>query len=72
MALNCSPLVMGMHKRLLWRGLDASRSELVDLETRALDFSMRAPDAREGGAAWAGKRTPHWRDLRAEDWPDFL
>jgi enoyl-CoA hydratase/carnithine racemase len=72
MVTNCSPLVMGMHKRLLWSGLDLARAELVGLETRALDFSMRAPDAREGGEAWAGKRPPRWRDLRTEDWPDFL
>ena len=72
MAKNCSPLVMGMHKRLLWRGLDAARTELVELETRALDASMRGPDAREGGEAWAERRAPRWRDLREGDWPAFL
>lgn len=72
MASNCSPLVMGMHKRLLWQGLDLPRAELVSLESRALDFSMRAPDAREGGEAWAGRRPPRWRDLYPSDWPGFL
>jgi enoyl-CoA hydratase/carnithine racemase len=72
MARNCSPLVMGMHKRLLLRGLDMPREELVGLETRALAFSMRCPDAREGGDAWAGKRSPQWRDLQEGDWPEFL
>ena len=36
MAANCSPLVMGMHKRLLWRALDMPVGEFIDLETRAL------------------------------------
>ena len=72
MATNCSPLVMGMHKRLLLSGLDLARAELLELETRALDFSMRSPDAREGGKAWAAKRPPRWRDLQSGDWPDFL
>jgi enoyl-CoA hydratase/carnithine racemase len=72
MAKNCSPLVMGMHKRLLLKGLDQARADLVELETRALAFSMRAPDAREGGEAWAAKRSPQWQDLREDDWPGFL
>lgn len=72
MATHCSPLVMGMHKRLLWRALDLTRDALVDLETRALDVSMRGPDAREGGEAWAARRTPRWRDLQDSDWPEFL
>jgi enoyl-CoA hydratase/carnithine racemase len=72
MAENCSPLVMGMHKRLLLKALDQSRADLVDLETRALAFSMCAPDAREGGEAWAARRSPKWRDLTEDDWPGFL
>jgi enoyl-CoA hydratase/carnithine racemase len=72
MVSNCSPLVMGMHKRLLWRALDLSRDALVALETRALDHSMRAPDAREGGMAWAQKRPPAWRAFEEADWPEFL
>lgn len=72
MAQNCSPLVMGMHKRLLWRALDMPRQEFVALETRALAHSMRLPDALEGGLAWTQKRPPGWQPLREKDWPDFL
>lgn len=72
MARSCSPLVMGMHKRLLWRALDMHREELVALETRALAHSMRLPDALEGGLAFTQKRPPHWQPLREDDWPDFL
>jgi len=69
---NCSPLVMGMHKRLLWRGLDMDRDALVALETRALHHSMRQADALEGGMAYVEKRAPRWEDAFAARWPDFL
>ncbi len=72
MARNCSPLVMGMHKRLLWRGLDMQREALVALETRALHHSMRQPDALEGGMAWVEKRAPRWEEDWSARWPDFL
>jgi len=72
MAVNCSPLVMGMHKRMLWRALDMHRDAFVDLETRALHYSMGRADAVEGGMAYAEKRTPQWRSSVARDWPDFL
>jgi enoyl-CoA hydratase/carnithine racemase len=72
MAANCSPLVMGMHKRLLWRGLDSARDAFVALETRALGHSMRQPDALEGGMAYAEKRSPRWQAFSEAAWPDFL
>lgn len=72
MARNCAPLVMGIHKRLLWRGLDLPREAFVDLETRALRHSMRNPDALEGGMAWVEKREPRWVSSVTQDWPDFL
>lgn len=72
MVRNCSPLVMGMHKRLLWRGLQIGRDELVELETRALHHSMRQPDALEGGMAYVEKRAPRWDGHYAARWPDFL
>lgn len=72
MADNCSPLVMAMHKRLLWRGLDTSLSELVELETRSLHYTMGRADAIEGGTAWYEKRAPAWRSSVSEEWPGFL
>lgn len=72
MAANCSPLVMGMHKRLLWQGLDLQRDALVDWETRALHDTLARPDAAEGGMAWFEKRTPQWVSSIPRDWPAQL
>ena len=72
MAVNCSPLVMGMHKRLLWQGLELSLPELIDQETRALHHSMGKPDAVEGGMAWLERREPEWQSRISEDWPEWL
>lgn len=72
MAVNCSPLVMGMHKRLLWRGLDMQRDALVDWETRALHDTLGRPDAMEGGMAWFEKRPPNWSSSVPRDWPATL
>ena len=72
MVRNCSPLVMAMHKRLLWRGLELSRDAFVGLETQALHHSMRQPDALEGGMAWVEKRPPRWDEDWTRRWPDFL
>lgn len=69
MATNCSPLVMGMHKRLLWKGLDMKRNELVEWETRALHDTLVRPDAVEGGMAWFEKRSPQWTSSLSRDWP---
>jgi enoyl-CoA hydratase/carnithine racemase len=72
MAINCSPLVMGMHKRLLWQGMDANRDAFVELETRALHHTMSHPDAIEGGMAWFEKRPPEWTSRVPRDWPSKL
>ena len=72
MAVNCSPLVMAMHKRLLWQGLDMQRDAFVELETRALHYSMGREDAVEGGMAFFEKREPQWSSSVSRDWPDFL
>lgn len=72
MAENCSPLIMAMHKRLLWRALDMHLPDFIPLETRALHHSMGRPDAIEGGLAWMEKRSPRWASSVTGDWPDFL
>lgn len=72
MAVNCSPLVMGMHKRLLWRGQDSSRAALVELETKALHYTMGRPDAIEGGMAYFERRPPNWSSSLSADWPEWL
>ncbi len=72
MAANCSPLVMGMHKRLLWRALDMQVGELIELETKALHHSMGKPDAVAGGMAYFERRTPQWQSTISADWPQWL
>jgi len=69
---NCSPLVMAMHKKLLWRGLDMHISDFITKETQALRYSMGRADAIEGGTAWLEKRPPQWSGSVSNDWPEFL
>jgi enoyl-CoA hydratase/carnithine racemase len=72
MAVNCSPLVMGLHKRLMWQGQSASLAEMVDVETRALHHTMGAADALEGGMAWFEKRDPQWQSSVTKNWPEWM
>ena len=71
-AVNCAPLPVAMHKRLLWRGQDTSLAELAALESRALNYTMTRPDAVEGGLAYFERRSPNWTGSIANDWPDWL
>lgn len=70
MAINCSPLVMGMHKKLLWDNLSQSIEAGIEHESFALNYSMRKPDALEGGVAFFEKRDPKWQATVNDDWPD--
>jgi len=72
MAVNCSPLVMGMHKRLLWKAPDMSQNKYIELETQALHHSMGREDAIEGGMAYFEKRDPQWKSSVSKDWPACL
>jgi enoyl-CoA hydratase/carnithine racemase len=72
MSRSCAPLVAGMHKRLLWRGLDMSRGDLAALESRALNYTMARADAVEGGMAYLEKRKPNWSGSVSQEWPDWL
>lgn len=72
MAVNCSPLVMGLHKASLWRNLSTSVDAGIALETELLNMSMRKPDALEGGVAFFEKREPVWTSSVNNDWPETL
>ncbi len=72
MAVQCSPLVMGLHKRLMWQGQGMSLAQMSDVETLALHYTMGMPDAIEGGMAWFEKRAPRWQSSVSKDWPDWL
>jgi enoyl-CoA hydratase/carnithine racemase len=71
-AQQCSPLVTGMAKKLIWDGLSLSLDESINAETRALHYSMGRFDAIEGGSAYAEKRLPQWQGKIGEDWPEWL
>ena len=71
MVENCSPLVMGMHKRLLWDNMDKSLEDAIEHESDGLNYSMRKPDALEGGVAFFEKRKPTWQATINNDWPEF-
>ena len=71
-ASECAPLPVGLHKALLWRGLDASLAQIAELESRALNHSMRHADAIEGGMAYLERRQPNWTASVGRDWPDWL
>jgi enoyl-CoA hydratase/carnithine racemase len=71
-AVNCAPLPVAMHKRLLWRGFDLSRPELAALEARALNHSMATADAVEGGMAYFERRPPHWTVGLTDNWPEWM
>jgi enoyl-CoA hydratase/carnithine racemase len=72
MAVNAAPLAMAMHKRLVWQGMDMRYSELVDKESRGLNYSMTKPDAIEGGMAYFERREPNWSGRLSEDWPAWM
>lgn len=72
MAVNCSPLIMGMHKRMLWKALDMTLPDTVTMETKALHYSMTGPDAAEGGMAYFERRAPQWKSTISADWPQWM
>jgi len=72
MAVNCSPLVMGIHKRLLSRAQDMGRDDFIELETQMLHHSMGRADAVEGGMAYFERREPKWTSSVNDEWPEQL
>lgn len=69
---NCAPLAVGLHKHLLWQGLQLNIDELAAMESRALNHSMAKPDAVEGGMAFFERRKPVWTGSINNDWPENL
>ena len=72
MAVNCSPLTMALHKRLLWKAQHMALDDFIELETRALHHTMMQPDAVEGGMAYVEKRAPKWQTSVSRDWPEDI
>ena len=72
MAKNCSPLVMGIHKRLMLKGQTMERDDFIALETRMLHHTMGRADAVEGGMAFFERREPQWVSSVTREWPEEL
>jgi len=72
MAVNCSPLVMGIHKRLMSRAQDMDRERFIELETKMLHHTMGRADALEGGMAFFERRDPQWTSSVTQEWPEEL
>lgn len=70
MAVNCSPLIMGLAKKLVWDSADLSLDEMEKEETRLLHYTMGRPDSIEGGLAYMERRAPNWQSSVQNDWPD--
>ena len=70
MAVNCAPLAMALHKRLMSQGLDQSLQQFIASETKALHHSIGGPDAVEGGMAYFERREPRWQSSVTKDWLD--
>lgn len=70
MAINCSPLIMGLAKKLVWDSADLSLEEMEKEETHLLHYTMGKPDAIEGGVAYMERRAPNWQSSVTKDWPE--
>ncbi len=69
MVTNCSPLVMGLAKKLVWDGASMSIEQMQEEETRYMHYTLGKPDAIEGGLSYAERRTPRWSSAISKDWP---
>ncbi len=59
--LRAAPTVaLGLTKRAIHRALDSSLADAMEAEANALELSSRAPDFKEGLAAFGEKRTPRF------------
>jgi enoyl-CoA hydratase/carnithine racemase len=60
LADKTAPVPAAISKQLLWRGVLAELTELIDEETELLRWCSRQPDGAEGIASFVEKRTPRW------------
>lgn len=58
--IDKSPFCMRITKMAVNRGLDADTQSLITMETMACNVVHQSADAKEGVAAFLGKREPQW------------
>jgi enoyl-CoA hydratase/carnithine racemase len=58
--IDKSPFCMRITKMAVNRGLDADTQSLITMETMACNVVHQSADAKEGVAAFLGKREPKW------------
>ncbi len=70
---DAAPVSVALSRMMLWRMLGASHPmEAHRVDSRAVNFTGRAPDAREGITAFFEKREPSWTMRPSTDMPDFV
>jgi enoyl-CoA hydratase/carnithine racemase len=72
-AVNVAPMSAALSKRLLWESLNNAYSarEVAWMETQLHHRVMGRDDAREGVAAFLGRRAPRWSASVFRDWVEL-
>ena len=72
-AANSAPVSVALSRMMLWRMLGASHPmEAHRIDSRAVNYTGAAPDAREGITAFFQKRPPDWSMSVNDDLPPFV
>jgi enoyl-CoA hydratase/carnithine racemase len=70
---DAAPVSVALSRMMLWRMLGASHPmDAHRIDSRAVNFTGRSADAREGITAFFEKREPHWTMRPSTDMPDFV
>ncbi len=72
-ALNSAPVSVALSRMMLWRMLGADHPmEAHKIDSRAVNYTGRTPDSREGITAFFEKRPAEWSMKVSEDLPPFV
>jgi enoyl-CoA hydratase/carnithine racemase len=72
-ARNSAPVSVALSRMMMWRMLGAAHPmEAHRVDSRAVNFTGRSPDAREGIASFFEKRDPNWSMRPSTDMPPFV
>jgi enoyl-CoA hydratase/carnithine racemase len=72
-AANAAPVSVALTRMMLWRMLGASHPmQAHRIDSRAVNYTGRSADAREGISAFFEKREPQWTMRPSVDMPPFV